>query len=246
MKADDAAPSGKHGDVSPLSGSLSNLAEGTAAESRPKRKAEPAFETLSNFSRVTPAQLPYLVFPPDGRYQPVRAVSTTTIPPKTAFKAGAASSLATKQMGGGGILVVSDQQPEEPAEFIPFTTVVDPNAAVTPAPVVDGAPTASQRHISLDENAPEVGPPGPFEVSFLQMLLLYAHRLMHFLSIHSIMTRKTQISCRLVLPNVRLLLLLSASSPVGVMCDHQARNENFRTPPYFVISIFKASAPFMS
>ena len=90
MKTDDASPSGKHGDVSPLSGSISNLAEGSTAEPKPKRKAEPAFETLSNFSRVTPAQLPYLVFPPDGRYQPVRAVSTTTVPAKASTKGGIA------------------------------------------------------------------------------------------------------------------------------------------------------------
>ncbi|TCD63328.1 proteasome regulatory particle base subunit [Steccherinum ochraceum] len=166
MKTDDA-PAGKHGDVSPLSGSLSNLAEGATPEPKPKRKAEPAFETLSNFSRVVPAQLPYLTFPPDGRYQPVRAVSTATIPPKTSSKSVIAAVLATRQTGGGGILVVRDQRPEEPAEFIPFTTIVDPNAPAPAAAASDEpAAASSQPHISLDESAPEVGPPEPFEYPF--------------------------------------------------------------------------------
>lgn len=204
MKAEDAT-SGKHGDVSPISGSLSNLAEGsTPTENKPKRKAEPAFETLHNFSRVTPAQLPYLTFPADGRYQPVRAVSTTVAPPHTSPK----TSSISKQMGGGGILIVADQRPGEPAEFIPFTTVVDPNA---PAPASDaaGVPAASsQPHISLDETAPEVGPPGPFEVSLL--VFIFPHMpLTYFHSILSIMTRSGLISCRLVFPNIGLLPSLS-------------------------------------
>ncbi|THH33553.1 hypothetical protein EUX98_g656 [Antrodiella citrinella] len=168
MKADDAAPSTKHGDVSPLSGSLSNLAEGTTAvEPKPKRKAEPAFETLSNFSRVIPTQLPYLIFPADGRYQPVRAVSTTPALAKAATsKASIPAHLVTRQMGGGGILIVADQWPDEPAEFIPFTTVVDPNAPAPPVAAAEGTASASQPHISLDESAPEVGPPEPFEYPF--------------------------------------------------------------------------------
>lgn len=168
MKADDASPSGKHGDVSPLSGSLSNLAEGTT-ETKPKRKAEPSSETLSNFSRVTPAQLPYVVFPPDGRYQPVRAVTTAPSPPKATAKGSIAAVLSARQAGGGGILVVADQRPGEPAEFIPFTTIVDPDA---PAPAAEDAPAAaaSQPHIALDESKPEVGPPEPFEVCSLVFL----------------------------------------------------------------------------
>ena len=112
------ASTSRHGDVSPISGSLSNLAEGA-----PKgRKSEPSSEKLSNVSRVTPAQLAYITFPSDGRYQPVRVVSTR--PPNTkSSKTSVSVALAAERCaGGGGILIMADTRPDEEAEYIEFET----------------------------------------------------------------------------------------------------------------------------
>lgn len=38
------------------------------------RRSEPSFEMLSNFSRVTPMQLPYIAFNTDGRYHPLTSL----------------------------------------------------------------------------------------------------------------------------------------------------------------------------
>jgi 26S proteasome regulatory subunit N2 len=169
----------KDGDVSPIAQSVSNLAEeGKASTSKPK-KAEPTFELRPNFSRVTPAQLAYISFPPDGRYQPVRAVSTKTPLSKTgkAVAAGTSSSLvglgSERYAGGGGILLLTDSRPNEEADYIEIETAipaVPPTAAPAPAagagagagPTASAPPTG--RHIALDENAPESEPPEAFEV----------------------------------------------------------------------------------
>ena len=121
-------------------------------------------------------------------------------------------------MGGGGILIVSDQRPGEPAEFIPFTTIVDPDAPAAAPAAAESAPAASQPHISLDENAPEVGPPEPFEVSSVQYALrLLCNLLMvHFLSTPLITTHSTKISCRTVFPNVGLLSFYSLCSGTAI------------------------------
>jgi 26S proteasome regulatory subunit N2 len=73
MKTDEPT---KHGDVSPISGSISNLVD---ASKPPSRKKEASSERLQNFSRVTPQQLTYISFPSDSRYQPVRPVSTNSV-----------------------------------------------------------------------------------------------------------------------------------------------------------------------
>ncbi|KAI8980724.1 26S proteasome regulatory complex non-ATPase subcomplex Rpn2/Psmd1 subunit [Trametes punicea] len=157
----------RNDDVSPISGSLSNLAEGTSTPNK-GRKAEPSSEKLSNFSRVTPAQLAYITFPPEGRYQPVRVVSTG--PPPSATKAAKSASAAVlgseRSGGGGGILIMADTRPDEPAEYIEFETqAAAPAAAVAPA-AQNLAAAASGRHIALDENAPEAEPPESFEYPF--------------------------------------------------------------------------------
>lgn len=136
----------KHGDVSPLPGSLSNLAESTPAE--------PNFERLSNFSRVTSAQVVHITFPRDGRYQPVRPVSTYLVSNRSTSSVVTAERYA----GGGGILLLIDQRPDEAPDYIEFTT-----QAVAPAQ--DASEVTHNPHIALDENAPEVGPPEAFEVS---------------------------------------------------------------------------------
>ncbi|KAI0639693.1 26S proteasome regulatory complex non-ATPase subcomplex Rpn2/Psmd1 subunit [Trametes polyzona] len=151
-------------DVSPISGSLSNLAEGTSS---PKpRKSEPSFEKLSNFARVTPAQLAYITFPSESRYQPVRVVSTRPPPSasKPARSPSAAALAAERYAGGGGILIMADTRPGEEVEYIEFETQAVP-AAAPAAPAAQNQPQVG-RHIALDENAPEADPPESFEYPF--------------------------------------------------------------------------------
>lgn len=137
-----------------------------------KKKSEPAFEMRTNFSRVTPAQLAYISFPNDGRYQPVRPVSTKSqISKSPKLIAGGSPSVvglgSEKYAGGGGILILMDSRPNEPAEFI--ETEPAPVLAVVSVPDqgsgdihVHTEPTG--RHIDLDESAPEADPPEPFQV----------------------------------------------------------------------------------
>jgi 26S proteasome regulatory subunit N2 len=185
MKADEPSSSStKHGDISPINGSISSLAEeakASTSSSKPPRKAEPSFEILPNFSRVTPAQLAHIVFPSDGRYQPVRAVSTKTPasiagarPPVAA--AGSKSPTATlglvsdKYAGGGGILILEDLRPHEEAKYIEFampTAETPAQAQAQPAREVTPngqAIAGSGPHIALDESSPDANPPESFEV----------------------------------------------------------------------------------
>lgn len=188
MKADDAH---KDGDVSPITQSVSNLADdGKASTSTAKaKKTEPSFEQKPNFSRVTPAQLTFISFPSDGRYQPVRAVSAKS-PLSKSSKAGAASTAlvlgSEKYAGGGGILLLTDSQPEQEASYIEIQTaaVVAPQAQRQPSPVPiqpivrsGNQPPPAGPHISLDESAPESEPPEAFEVghSIFVLMSLYLH-----------------------------------------------------------------------
>lgn len=171
MKLDESSP--KDGDVSPITQSVVNLPEESKASTSKAKKPEPTSELRPNFSRVTPAQLPYISFPSDGRYQPVRAVSSKTPLSKTGKAVIASSSTlgvgSEKYAGGGGILILADLRPDEPAEFIEIETAA-PVAAPAPASQQPAAPSSSRpqatgRHISLDDSAPEAAPPEPFEVS---------------------------------------------------------------------------------
>lgn len=185
MKSEEPPSPTKHGDISPINGSISSLADDSKPSTpppKPPRKTEPSFERLPNFSRVTPAQLAHITFPTEGRYQPVRTITSKPTPSSRSGKgavlpagvgtATAAIGLASeKYAGGGGILILVDQRPDEEAEFIEFQT-----AAVLPTPSEDehdgipnghalaGPPAASGPHIALDENAPEADPPESFEV----------------------------------------------------------------------------------
>ncbi|KDQ63503.1 hypothetical protein JAAARDRAFT_119183 [Jaapia argillacea MUCL 33604] len=163
MKADEPVLS-KHGDVSPLAGSLSDLADGVPeGKIKSSRKPEPSFEEISNFSRVTPAQFSYITFPAEGRYQPVRPVSMHSKNGKAGSR-----SLAGRYAGGGGILILVDQSPDEDAEFIEFETQLPISAPAEVPSVPNGnanvAQTSSGPHIALDDTAAEADPPGPFEV----------------------------------------------------------------------------------
>ena len=83
---------------------------------------------------------------------------------------------------------MDDRRPDEAQEYIEFTT-----QAVAVAQDADEAPR--NLHISLDENAPEAGPPEAFEVS--TRLFAEERLLMHNLlcSILSRMTHSTLVSC---------------------------------------------------
>ncbi|KAJ6519720.1 armadillo-type protein [Mycena sanguinolenta] len=170
MKVDEE--SGKDaGDISPINGSISNLAEDGKPSAKATKKAEPAFEMRTNLSRVTPAQLAYITFPREGRFQPVRAVSAKPAPLRKAGTAGGkvspspAGLVSEKYAGGGCILILSDLRPEEEAEFIDFAPPAP--AAPEPAPPVNNAPALpAGPHIALDESSPESGPPEAFEYPF--------------------------------------------------------------------------------
>jgi 26S proteasome regulatory subunit N2 len=172
MKVDESSPSPKHGDVSPINGFISNLAEDSKAlTSKPQRKIEPSSEVLPNFSRVTPAQLAHIVFPADGRYQPVRAVTAMStqrngkaVPTSVTTSLGLASE---KYAGGGGILILTDLRPDEEAEYInlnPAPALEVASDSVPNGHALSGPPAAGP-HLSIDEAAPEADPPESFEVS---------------------------------------------------------------------------------
>ncbi|KAJ7932500.1 hypothetical protein B0H13DRAFT_1955708 [Mycena leptocephala] len=140
MKVDDEplSPGKDAGDISPINGSISNLAEDGKPSTKPTKKAEPAFEMRPNLSRVTPAQLAYITFPPEGP--------------------GVAGGKASSAPVG----LVSEK---EEAEFINFEPA--PAAAPEPVPS-GNAPSVlpTGPHIALDETSPEVGPPDVFEYPF--------------------------------------------------------------------------------
>ncbi|TFK57040.1 26S proteasome regulatory complex non-ATPase subcomplex Rpn2/Psmd1 subunit [Heliocybe sulcata] len=175
MKADEPSTStAGQGDISPIAGSLSDLADGPDGKGKTK-KPEQTSEELSNFSRVTPAQLAYISFSSEGRYQPVRPVSTKTAAPKggkaaSKLTAGANAMASERYAGGGGILILLDRQPDQSEEFIELETQLPPQQPAPVEPVPNGnanaAPEPSGPHIAHDESAPEAEPPESFEYPF--------------------------------------------------------------------------------
>ncbi|KAI5122570.1 hypothetical protein M0805_004787 [Coniferiporia weirii] len=182
MKAVETSTSALAGDISPITDSVSNLpesskSEGKVPEGKRLRKSEPSFEKLPNFSRVTPAQLAHITFPVEGRFQPVRPVSTRTVKPlkgkALATPTGKTPSSAAlgvtpeRYAGGGGILILIDQTPDESVEYI-VPDVPEPVEPAAPPPIAaDASATASSApHIALDESLPEADPPESFEYPF--------------------------------------------------------------------------------
>jgi 26S proteasome regulatory subunit N2 len=147
MDVDESA--GKHGDVSPIA-----LAED--AKTAPKRK-EPSSEELSNFARVTPAQLAYVSFPATGRYQPVRPVAS-----RSAGKARVPRSGGERYAAGGGILMLEDRTPDVDGQFLEFETQALPRVTTT---YTSAAPTDPPLRHSLNEDEPDAEVPPSFEVS---------------------------------------------------------------------------------
>ena len=139
-----------------------------------KRKAEPSFERVANFSRVTPAQLSYVSFPADGRYQPVRPVSLHTPATKGGRVAstgagkrgnGPSGLLSERYAGGGGILILADERPDDEAELIDLSPLVAEVTANGSAVPNGHALSERNLHIALDESTGDAEPPAPFEVS---------------------------------------------------------------------------------
>jgi 26S proteasome regulatory subunit N2 len=166
MEVEEPSPA-KDGDISPINRSISNLAEeSNTSTAKVAKRPEPTFEIRPNFSRVTPAQLAHISFPPEGRYQPVRPVSATTI--SRATPAGPLTTVTSEKFaGGGGILILADLRPEEEGEFIEFEPPVEPEAPGTTTSVPNGnaisAPLSGPQ-FALDDSATEGSPPESFEV----------------------------------------------------------------------------------
>lgn len=148
------------GDISPIAGSMSNLTEvivvheGDSKPSQPSKRREPSSEILSNFSRVTPAQLSYIAFPNEGRYKPVRAAA----PAKNNKLAGKNTDVI---VGGGGILILQDRKSGEEVELIEWQDEDNdvPMDVNLPAPA-----TQTQAPAPAVDDGPEAEPPESFEV----------------------------------------------------------------------------------
>jgi 26S proteasome regulatory subunit N2 len=143
------------------------------APKRERRAPEPTSEKLPNMSRVTPAQIAYISFPPDGRFQSVRAVTSST---PIASSNKSQSRKSERYAGGGGILMLIDNKPGEPIQFI--ERAVDAQAA---APTAEGG-AAGQPTVVANNGIPvginnanaanDADPPPPFEVNTFFLLLL--------------------------------------------------------------------------
>ncbi|KAF8708026.1 26S proteasome regulatory complex, non-ATPase subcomplex, Rpn2 Psmd1 subunit, partial [Rhizoctonia solani] len=98
----------------------------------PKRAGPaPTSETLQNLSRVTPAQMQYITFPAESRFQPVRPIGK----------------------GGGGIVMLVDKKEGEPIEWIqPFGT--EPASTENTGAQTEGQPPAAQQGSNNDEAPP--------------------------------------------------------------------------------------------
>ncbi|KAG9126952.1 proteasome regulatory particle base subunit, partial [Ceratobasidium sp. 392] len=105
----------------------------------PTPKKVATSETLSNLSRVTPAQLQFITFPAEGRFQPVRPVGR----------------------GGGGIVMLLDKKEGEEITWI------EPFGAPAPAPAASPAGEGEAAPATGDQaQTEEAAPPPPVQYSF--------------------------------------------------------------------------------
>ncbi|KAK7059054.1 proteasome regulatory particle base subunit [Paramarasmius palmivorus] len=156
METDEKAGSQGDEDVDMKTEDTSNKA------SKPKK--EPSSENIPNFSRVTPAQLAYISFPSESRYQPVRPLTASMASPSRSNKD--LKHPEEKSASGGGIVLLIDTRPDEPEEIFEFEHVQlePPTPQTANGDAVRSAPSGP--HIALDENAAESSPPQPFEYPF--------------------------------------------------------------------------------
>ncbi|CAG7847424.1 26S proteasome regulatory subunit RPN2 [Serendipita indica DSM 11827] len=130
--------------------------EKPAGEKEKKRK-EPTSEILENFTRVTPAQLVHITFPPDSRFQPVRSFAPPAPLAKTRPKA-AGKNLTERYAGGGGIIMLIDRRPGEETTFVDLP------------PELGGEPPAAAMNVdepaAMAVDVEEAEMPPPFEYPF--------------------------------------------------------------------------------
>ncbi|KAF8585578.1 26S proteasome regulatory complex, non-ATPase subcomplex, Rpn2/Psmd1 subunit [Ramaria rubella] len=182
METDDKHEVKKR-DISPISGSMSGLPDTSSSlpisapgASKRRQTMEPNSETLPNFSRVTPSQLAHIVFPNDGRYQPVRPIAIvpaarSSLPPKAGRLSSSklAVSVSERYAGGGGIILLTDRRPDELVDLIDFGTE-ERTIPVEQGSQGQGAAIPIARSgrpgAQLDDSAPEADPPESFEYPF--------------------------------------------------------------------------------
>ncbi|KAF8140347.1 26S proteasome regulatory complex non-ATPase subcomplex Rpn2 Psmd1 subunit [Boletus edulis] len=168
METDEKSDSKKDGDVEMK---MEDVGSEESKAISTKRKAEPSFEKVANFSRVTPAQLSYISFPSDGRYQPVRPVSLHAQAAKGGRalstgvgKKGSSGLLSERYAGGGGILILVDERPGDEVELIDLSP---PEVTANGSAVPNGHASSERNlHIALDESTGDAEPPAPFEYRF--------------------------------------------------------------------------------
>lgn len=117
-----------------------------------KRRKEPTSEILQNFSRVTPAQLAHIAFPPDVRFQPVRSFTSPSPSAKLRPKGGG-KALPERHAVGGGIIMLLDRTPGEPTKFVDL-----------PPELGGDEPTPMAIDQDSSQNVEEAPMPEPFEV----------------------------------------------------------------------------------
>ncbi|GAA6007268.1 hypothetical protein JCM10207_001565 [Rhodosporidiobolus poonsookiae] len=149
MKVDEPAS----GESKPADDSTTPAAPTTTGGK--KRKApEPASSTQPNLSRVVPAQLAAIAFPPDARFVPVRPVNATNGAPAPA---GSRSTVS----GGGGILLVRDTKPGEEVELLELEVLKAIDTSVAAAPAAAAAAGGEGDDDLM--NGPIADVPEPFE-----------------------------------------------------------------------------------
>jgi 26S proteasome regulatory subunit N2 len=143
------------------------------ADTESEEKPEPASESLSNLSRVTPVQLSFIAFSPAARYQPVRPIPNTPIVApviRKTKKAGDAAASGSRVLTGGGIILLRDTKPNEMADYIELNPnlekPVPPTTVAAEAPAAAAVAEAAQvSDMDVDEGAEAEVPP-PFEYPF--------------------------------------------------------------------------------
>lgn len=164
MKVDEQQPSGSK---SPSAAADASASTSTSTSKPPtKRTPEPSSERLTNFTRVTPAQFAYISFPPEDKYQPVRAISSLPQQQQRCAKRAAGTGTPTKYAGGGRILLLVAKRPQETVELIDLTPPTAAPAVPEAAAVAAAAnPSAGSYGGLIDENGREAEMPPAFEVS---------------------------------------------------------------------------------
>lgn len=146
----------------------------TGATPKPARKpSEPTSEVLHNFARVTPKQLAHIVFPPENRFQPVRAVAQSQNQGRPSNSPSAAISTkktAGRHASGGGIVVLMDTRPDDDEpEWVQSLADQAAAAAAAALAIADaaepGIDDTSAGPAPIPEDDMIVDPPPPFEVS---------------------------------------------------------------------------------